>query len=66
MIIFVLRYIFNNMKQKLDNKHIVNNCYTFISQWENGLAELFKEVVAQVAVNYCEQENCYHSKVNKR
>ena len=41
-------------------------CYSFFSQWEDGLSQSFEEIVAQVVVDYCQEENCYHSKVNKR
>ncbi|XP_078352256.1 mucin-like protein, partial [Oculina patagonica] len=37
-----------------------------LAEWSDNLSKLFKEVIAQVVENYCEQENCYDSKVNKR
>ena len=38
-------------------------------QWEDGISQLFEDIVAQVVVEYCqenENENCLHSKLRKR
>ena len=42
------------------------NCCSFFSQWEAGLSQSFKEIVGKVVEDYCQEENCYHSSVNKR
>lgn len=57
------------LEEASDNAVVMTIRNTDISEWEDGISQLFEDIVSQVVVKYCQEddnENCRHSKRRKR